>query len=107
MAVAFLAFIALNGGLLAIASSIDPRQENQSRIESIANALLRPADALKGWFAPGHGGAQIAVLFHVLRCCLYGCGLVGPELACMVANQGIVWQAVDLRPIDSGDENRG
>jgi hypothetical protein len=63
VAVAFLVSIALNGVLLAIASSIDPRQENMSRIATIANALLRPADALKDWLAPGHGGVQIGVLF--------------------------------------------
>ena len=63
VAVAFLVSLALNGVLLAIASSIDPRQENLSRIASIANALLRPADALTEWLASGHGGAQIVILF--------------------------------------------
>lgn len=63
MAAAFLISIALNGLLLAIASSIDPRQQNLSRIASVANALLRPANALTEWLAPGHGGAQIAALF--------------------------------------------
>jgi hypothetical protein len=61
--IAFLISIALNGVLLAIASSIDPRQENLSRIASIANALLKPPGALTEWLAPGHGGAQIVVLF--------------------------------------------
>src|SRR5260370_30848478 len=63
MVIAFLISIVLNGVLLAIASSINPRQENLSRIASIANALLRPANALTDWLAPGHGGAQIAALF--------------------------------------------
>lgn len=63
MVIAFLISIALNGVLLAIASSIDSRQENLSRIASIANVLLRPANALTAWLAPGHGGAQIAALF--------------------------------------------
>ncbi len=53
----------LNGILLAVAFSIDPRQENLSRIASIANALLRPAGALTQQLAPGHGGAQIVMLF--------------------------------------------
>ena len=53
VAVALLVSIALNGVLLAIASSI----------ASIANALLRPADALTECLAPGHGGAQVVVLF--------------------------------------------
>jgi len=61
--IAFLVSIALNGVLLAVASSIDPTQENLSRAASIANALLKPAGAFTEWLAPGHGGAQIVVLF--------------------------------------------
>jgi hypothetical protein len=63
LAPAFLISIALNGVLVAIASSIDPRQENRSRIASIANALLMPANALTERLAPGHGGVQIVLLF--------------------------------------------
>jgi hypothetical protein len=63
IAIAFLISIALNGILLAIASSVDPRQENLSRVASAANALLKPAEALTEWLAPGHGGTQIVVLF--------------------------------------------
>jgi hypothetical protein len=63
LATAFLVSIALNGVLVGIAASIDPRQENLSRIVSIANALLMPANALTERLAPGHGGAQIVLLF--------------------------------------------
>lgn len=60
---AVLISIILNGILLAMALSVDPRQENLSRIASIANALLRPAAAFTEQVAPGHGGAQIVILF--------------------------------------------
>jgi hypothetical protein len=67
---AFVISMILNGGLLAVAFSIDPKQENLSRTASIANALLRPAGALTEYLAPGHSGAQIVMLFvtSVLFC---------------------------------------
>ncbi len=62
VAIALLISIALNGILLAIGFSIDPKRENLSRIASVANALLRPAGAFTEQFAPGHGGTQILIL---------------------------------------------
>ena len=62
VAVAFLISLALNGIMLAIDFSIDPRHEKLSTIDSIVVALLKPSEALTMWLAPGHGGAQILVL---------------------------------------------
>ena len=80
MVIAFLISIALNGVLLAIASSIDPRQADLSRIASVANVLLGPANALTEWLAPGHGGAQIAALF----------------ISSIVLYTGVAWVALSL-----------
>ena len=68
IAIAVLISIALNGIMLTIDFSIDPRQEKLSRIESIVVVLLKPAEGLTMWLAPGHGGAQILALvaFSVL-----------------------------------------
>lgn len=58
---ASLASIALNGVLLAIDFSIDPRQDRLSTAQRVAAALLRPAEVLAEHLAPGHGGIQILV----------------------------------------------
>jgi hypothetical protein len=60
--IAFLISIALNVILFAVDSSIDPRQEELSRIQHLAVVLLTPAEALTARLAPGHGGAQIVAL---------------------------------------------
>jgi hypothetical protein len=62
IAIAFLISIVLDGILLAIDFSIDPRQNKLSRVEGTVVALLRPGEALTNWLAPGHGGAQILAL---------------------------------------------
>lgn len=66
--VAFLASAALNGFLLVVAFSINSKEDKLSRIERIANALLKPAASLTEQLAPGHGGAQILalILFSIL-----------------------------------------
>jgi hypothetical protein len=61
--IAFVVSTVLNGFLLAIAFSIDPKREKLSGIETIANNLLKPAAALTQRLMPGHTGAQIAGLF--------------------------------------------
>lgn len=61
IAIALVISVALNCVLLAVASATDPRQENLSRIESIADALLMPAGELTAWLAPGHTGTQVVV----------------------------------------------
>jgi hypothetical protein len=68
IAIAFLISIVLNGILLTIDFSIDPRQANLSRVENIVVGLLRPAEALTARLTPGHGGAQISalILFSVV-----------------------------------------
>ena len=68
IAIAFLISITLNGILFGIDFSIDPQRDRLSRIENIVVSLLRPAEALTMWLAPGHGGAQILalVVFSVL-----------------------------------------
>lgn len=63
IAIALAISVALNCLLLAMASSIDPKQENLSRIESIGNAVLIPASEVTTWLAPGHGGTQVVVLY--------------------------------------------
>jgi hypothetical protein len=60
IAIALVISVALNCVLFAAASSY-PRQENLSRIESIANALLMPAGELTAWLVPGHTGTQVVV----------------------------------------------
>lgn len=61
-AVAVMISLALNGVLLVIDFSIHPQQDKLSTIENIVVGLLRPADLLTRWLAPGHGGAQILFL---------------------------------------------
>jgi cbb3-type cytochrome oxidase subunit 3 len=60
---ALLISVVLNGFLLAVAFSVDPRQRHQSDTANIANALLKPAGALTAQFVPGHGGEQPVMLF--------------------------------------------
>jgi hypothetical protein len=62
IASALLISVALNGVLLTIEFSIDPRREKLSSIEDIVVDLLKPAEALTSWLAPGHGGAQFVAL---------------------------------------------
>jgi hypothetical protein len=62
IAIAFLISIVLNGVLLTIDFSIKPQQEKLSKTESIVVSLLKPAEALTSWLAPGHGGPQILAL---------------------------------------------
>lgn len=68
IAFAFLISIALNGILLTVDFSIDPRKASLSRIEHIVVRLLKPAEALTVWLVPGHSGAQLLALglFSVL-----------------------------------------
>lgn len=62
LSIAFVVSIALNIILFAIDFSIDPLQQELSRIQRLGVNLLRPADALTVWLMPGHTGAQIAAL---------------------------------------------
>ena len=55
--------LTLNGMLLVVAFSVDPRREELSRIENIADALLRPAGMFTEQIVPGHSGAQVTLLF--------------------------------------------
>jgi hypothetical protein len=88
MFIAFLISVALNAFLLAISASTDPRQESLSRIEAIANALLTPAGQLTEWMAPGHGGAQIAVLFISSLACYTVVAWVALSLPVWWRNRG-------------------
>lgn len=54
--------IGLNGVLLAVAFSIDPRSAELSGIERWSNFLLSPAATLTATLVPGHTGAQIVAL---------------------------------------------
>jgi hypothetical protein len=71
----------LNGFLLAIDFSIDPKQDKLSRIESIAAALLRPGEVLPEHLAPGHGEAQIVGLHRLIRAFLRTFGVGGSQFA--------------------------
>jgi hypothetical protein len=62
IATALLISIALNGILLAIDFSIGAHEDKLSTIEDVVVELLRPAEALTMWLAPGHGGVQILAL---------------------------------------------
>jgi hypothetical protein len=62
VAIAFLISIALNGVLLTVDFSIDPRKASLSRIEDVVVRLLKPAEALTMWLVPGHSGAQLLAL---------------------------------------------
>ena len=62
VAFSFLSSIILNGVLLPIDFSIDPRKHNLSILQGIAVVLLKPAEAIVDQLVPGHiGGKQIAV----------------------------------------------
>jgi hypothetical protein len=60
---AFVISIILNGALLAVSISTDPRQEHLSTIESIADALLEPPAQLTMELVPGHSGTQVFMMF--------------------------------------------
>ena len=62
IAISFLISVLLNGILVSIDFSINPRQAHLSTPQNIAVMLLRPAEALMARFVPGHGGAQIVAL---------------------------------------------
>lgn len=68
IAISFLISVVLNGILVIIDFSIDPRQAKLSTIQNTVVGLLRPAEALTTRFVPGHGGVQILalVVFSVL-----------------------------------------
>ena len=57
--IALLISITLNVILFAVDFSIDPRQEELSRIQHLVVVLLTPAEVLTMRLTPGHGGAQI------------------------------------------------
>jgi hypothetical protein len=60
--VALLISFVLNGILLASVFSIAPSQDKLSTLETVASILLKPAEDLTEWIAPGHGGVQFLVL---------------------------------------------
>ena len=66
--IAFVVSLVLNGFLLVVAFSVDPRQEKLSGIQRVANVLLEPAGGITDQLVPGHGGTQIfaLILFSVL-----------------------------------------
>jgi hypothetical protein len=72
LAMALLISIGLNGAVVAVDFSIDPRRAELSRIQQWAVHLLSPAEALTMFFVPGHGGVQILalVVFSVLSCAI-------------------------------------
>lgn len=59
---AFLLSTGVSAVLLCIAFSIDPRQSNLSSAQHLAVALLKPADVVTDWIAPGHTGMQFVIL---------------------------------------------
>ena len=60
--IALLLSIGLNVALLTVASGIDPRKAELSRIESCSNFLLSPAGTLTAMLVPGHTGVQIVAM---------------------------------------------
>ena len=62
LALAFLISIGWNVILFAVNFSVDPRQQELSRIQRRAVGLFSPADALADGFRPSHGGPQIPAL---------------------------------------------
>ena len=62
LVIAIMLSIAFNVVLLAVASNVDPRMAELTRIERWDIFLLSPAAALTAALVPGHSGAQIVAI---------------------------------------------